>query len=103
MDLCVLDRGLLVLMHYCVPRLLPTVIVLLDTVSGPWRGQMYLQPVPFLRRQCGGQRGHGWYNPNGSHPSGLETSDANGTEDPGIRYLLIGGIVNCPVPGERMG
>lgn len=79
-------------MHCCVPRLLPTIIILLDTVSGPRRGQIYLQPLPILHRQRGGQRRNRRYNPDGSHPSGLETPDANGTEGPGVQYLPIGRI-----------
>lgn len=45
-DLRFPHRRLLVLVHYCVPRLLPTVIILLDAVSGPQGWQMYLQPLP---------------------------------------------------------
>jgi hypothetical protein len=41
-DLCFHDRRLLVLVHYCVPRLLPAIIILLDAVSGPQARQMYL-------------------------------------------------------------
>lgn len=64
---------------------------------GTRRGQIYLQPLPILHRQRGGQRRNRRYNPDGSHPSGLETPDANGTEGPGVQYLPIGRIVGCPV------